>query len=133
MLRGNGLDVVAMRRLHGADDEPRAGDEQEGVERAEVAVERLLVEVEFLDMAGPGEGVGRKEHREGEQFGEDEEPDGEVAGQALLRCFGRISAAAVMAHILSASASRRNLMWPKNEKRRRSCDPRLEYYLEETA
>jgi hypothetical protein len=91
--------IVAMRRLHGTHHEPRAGDEQEGVQRAEVTIHRLLVFVEQLDVLGPGEGVGGEEHREDEHFGQDEDPDGEVAGQAAAGwSFGRRRQGGGVAH-----------------------------------
>ena len=53
----------------------------DGVERPGVAVQSLLIQVEHLDVLRAGEGVGSEEDRESEHLGQDEEPDGEVAGR----------------------------------------------------
>ena len=61
--------------------------------RGRVRRERGLLGSEQLDVFGAREGVGGEEDPEGEQLGEDEEPDRQVAGQAgamrLCRSAGR--------------------------------------------
>jgi hypothetical protein len=79
----HGPGVVAVCGLHGAHDEPRTGDQQHRVQRAGVAVQRLLVELNISTL-GPGKGIGREEDGEGQHLGKNEEPDRQVAGQALV-------------------------------------------------
>ena len=72
--------AAALDGLDGPRHAPAAGDQQHGVEGPGLAVEGLLHLVEEFDVVGPAESVGAKKHPEGEQFGEDEEPDRQVAG-----------------------------------------------------
>jgi CheY-like chemotaxis protein len=76
--------------LDGPRHAPAAGDQQHGVEGAGLAVEGLLHLVEERHVVGPAEGVGGKEHAEGQQLGQDEEPDRQVAGGAAAGWGGSV-------------------------------------------
>ena len=76
---------------------------------------RLLVFVEQLDVVGPGEGVGGEEHREDEHLGEDEDPDGEVAGKATAGLDGGGQGIDGISHgrHRKCGEGAKTLIWPK--------------------
>ena len=78
--RGDGA-AVGRCGLHGAHHEVAGSEQQHGVDGAGITVERGLLQREDLDVTRAREGVGGEEQAEGQQLGEDEEPDRQIAGQ----------------------------------------------------
>src|SRR5690606_3734218 len=76
----------ALGGLHCAYDEVARSEQEEGVDCAGVSIQPSLFGIEQLDVVRTREGVGGKEHTKGEQLGEDEDPDGQVAGEAGPVC-----------------------------------------------
>ena len=66
-------------RNHAAHHEVTGCQQGQRIDQRRIAIQRRLVFIEQLDMIHPGERIGGEEHREHQQFSQDENPDRQIA------------------------------------------------------